>query len=108
MISSGLKYFRTLEKRDSHTKIVMNWDDFQSFLDQKFILLSPFCGRIECEDEIKKESMKEEKSDPRAPAMGAKALCIPFEQVILIILLKICVIGNAYFLTHTINGAVSV
>ncbi|VDK79604.1 unnamed protein product [Litomosoides sigmodontis] len=73
-------YNRILEARESHMKTVLEWDDFRSLLDQKFILLSPFCGRIECEDEIKKKSMREEEDDPRAPAMGAKALCIPFEQ----------------------------
>ncbi|EJD75277.1 prolyl-tRNA synthetase [Loa loa] len=73
-------YNRILETRESHTKIVLEWNDFRDFLDQKFILLSPFCGRVECEDEIKKESMREEENDPRVPAMGAKTLCIPFEQ----------------------------
>nr|6MN8_A Chain A, Uncharacterized protein [Onchocerca volvulus] len=73
-------YNRILEVRESHTKIVLEWNDFRSFLDQKFILLSPFCGRIECEDEIKKESMRGEENDPQAPAMGAKTLCIPLEQ----------------------------
>ncbi|KAM3722197.1 Bifunctional glutamate/proline--tRNA ligase [Dirofilaria immitis] len=73
-------YNRILETRESHTKIVMEWNDFRSLLDQKFILLSPFCGRVECEDEIKKDSMRDEQNDPHAPAMGAKTLCIPFEQ----------------------------
>ncbi|MCP9264381.1 Bifunctional glutamate/proline--tRNA ligase [Dirofilaria immitis] len=50
---------RILETRESHTKIVMEWNDFRSLLDQ---------------------NMRDEQNDPHAPAMGAKTLCIPFEQ----------------------------
>lgn len=69
-------------------KIVMEWNEFRDLLDQKFILLSPFCGRIECEDEIRKKSTREEEHDLNTPTMGAKTLCIPFEQVICVISFK--------------------
>ena len=57
--------------------------------------MSPYCGEILCEDQIKKMSTRfddhvtlchvvvpyrEEALEPGAPAMGAKALCIPFKQ----------------------------
>ncbi|KAH8330885.1 hypothetical protein KR067_008655 [Drosophila pandora] len=64
----------------SHTKTVTNWSDFVGFLEQKNILLSPFCGEISCEDKIKADSARGEEAEPGAPAMGAKSLCIPFKQ----------------------------
>ncbi|KNC28249.1 Bifunctional glutamate/proline--tRNA ligase [Lucilia cuprina] len=65
---------------ESHTKLTKNWADFCKFLDQKNILLSPFCGEISCEDKIKADSARDEDAEPGAPAMGAKSLCIPFDQ----------------------------
>ena len=35
---------------------------------------------ISCEDQIKKDSARAEEIDDKAPAMGAKSLCIPLEQ----------------------------
>ncbi|KAH8312817.1 hypothetical protein KR044_013065 [Drosophila immigrans] len=64
----------------SHTKIVKSWPQFCSLLEQKNMLLSPFCGDTGCEDKIKADSARDEEAEPGAPAMGAKSLCIPFEQ----------------------------
>jgi len=41
-----------------HTKLVENWTDFSSTLDAKNIILAPFCERIVCEDNIKRESTR--------------------------------------------------
>lgn len=68
------------EDMTSHTKKVTNWTDFCGFLEQKNILLAPFCGEISCEDKIKADSARGEEAEPGAPAMGAKSLCIPFDQ----------------------------
>lgn len=65
---------------DSHKVQVTSWNDFTGNLDKGNVLLAPFCGREECEDAIKKDSAREEAVEPGAPAMGAKGLCIPFEQ----------------------------
>ncbi|ALC47809.1 Aats-glupro [Drosophila busckii] len=64
----------------SHTKLAKTWTDFCSLLEQKNMLLSPFCGDEACEDKIKADSSRGEEAEPGAPAMGAKSLCIPFEQ----------------------------
>lgn len=77
----NLIVFRVLKAREAHKKVVVDWDEFREFLDKKYVMLSPFCGRVECEEEIKKESTREEGSEPGAPAMGAKTLCIPLDQV---------------------------
>ncbi|CAG0891429.1 unnamed protein product [Cyprideis torosa] len=65
---------------DSHIKQVKTWSDFCSELESSNLLLAPYCGREDCEDAIKKDSAKDVEVEPGAPAMGAKGLCIPFEQ----------------------------
>lgn len=67
---------------NDHLKITKNWAEFTTFLDAKNIIMSPFCGDIPCEEKIKAESAREETTEGEAqgPAMGAKSLCIPFEQ----------------------------
>uniref|UniRef100_A0A0K0DCT0 proline--tRNA ligase n=1 Tax=Angiostrongylus cantonensis TaxID=6313 RepID=A0A0K0DCT0_ANGCA len=72
-------YNKVLAARDAHMKICYNFEEFKQLLDEKFILLSPFCGEIACEDEIKKASTSEE-ADGGVSLMGAKTLCIPLEQ----------------------------
>ncbi|KAL9891652.1 glutamyl-prolyl-tRNA synthetase [Glossina fuscipes fuscipes] len=64
----------------SHTKLTKNWSDFCQSLDRKNVLLAPFCNETPCEDKIKADSARDEEAEPGAPAMGAKSLCIPFEQ----------------------------
>lgn len=64
----------------SHTVKVTSWNDFKGYLEKGNILLAPFCCEEECEDAIKKDSAREEDAEPGAPSMGAKSLCIPFEQ----------------------------
>lgn len=40
----------------------------------------PFCLAKDCEEEIKKDSARDAVVEEGAPSMGAKSLCIPFEQ----------------------------
>ncbi|KAF8461369.1 cytoplasmic proline-tRNA ligase Prs1 [Kalaharituber pfeilii] len=69
---------------DSHIRKVYKWEDFVPALNAKNIILMPWCDDGECEDEIKERSARREETDEpedsRAPSMGAKSLCIPFEQ----------------------------
>ncbi|XP_076223638.1 glutamyl-prolyl-tRNA synthetase [Nomia melanderi] len=66
---------------NEHIKRVDNWDDFCPELNKKNILLSPFCGEISCEDNIKADSARENVGEELGTlSMGAKSLCIPFEQ----------------------------
>ena len=61
-----------------------SWDEFGSSLDKKLLIMAPFCGDGACEDLIKqnsaRDSISEAPVEPGAPSMGAKTLCIPFEQ----------------------------
>ncbi|KAA0190299.1 hypothetical protein HAZT_HAZT002289 [Hyalella azteca] len=65
---------------DTHTTLISQWSEFCPTLDRGHLLLSPFCGREDCEDSIKKDSARDQDSEPGAPSMGAKSLCIPFQQ----------------------------
>lgn len=79
-------YDRADAQFKSHIKQITNWDDFVPALNNKNVCLIPHCLTESCEDEIKKLSQRkaEEQSgvpqDEKAPSMGAKSLCIPFEQ----------------------------
>ncbi|KAG7700287.1 hypothetical protein KL930_000975 [Ogataea haglerorum] len=73
------------EKYDSHRKIVTEWKDFVPALNKKNVILAPWCGVPECEDDIKDSSAKKDdgedyETDEKAPSMGAKSLCIPYDQ----------------------------
>ncbi|XP_050085553.1 bifunctional glutamate/proline--tRNA ligase [Anopheles aquasalis] len=65
-----------------HIKVTKEWSAFLQFLEEKNIIMAPFCGEIPCEDRIKAESARDDGAEVEAgaPAMGAKSLCIPFEQ----------------------------
>ena len=69
----------------SHTKQITNWDDFVPSLNEKNVCLIPHCLTEECEDQVKDLSARKDvdddtPEDAKAPSMGAKSLCIPFEQ----------------------------
>ncbi|CAB3246292.1 unnamed protein product [Arctia plantaginis] len=75
-------FAKALKERNERTTVVDKWEDFTSALDRKHVLMAPFCGEISCEDKIKNDSAKtddDQTTDAKAPAMGAKSLCIPFE-----------------------------
>lgn len=42
----------------THTVVTTQWSEFVSSLDKKCIIISPFCGQIPCEDNIKKDSTR--------------------------------------------------
>ena len=79
-------YDRANEKFKSHVKKITNWDDFVPALNDRNICLIPHCLTEKCEDEIKELSARKaeeesgEAQDAKAPSMGAKSLCIPFDQ----------------------------
>jgi prolyl-tRNA synthetase len=69
----------------SHIVKVTDWKDFVPALNNKDVILIPHCLTEECEDEIKDKSARKPEGDDtpedeKAPSMGAKSLCIPFDQ----------------------------
>ena len=66
------------------TKEANNWEDFMTHLNNKNIILSPWCNTTECEEAVKDKSAEDSKaltSDEEEALTGsAKTLCMPFEQ----------------------------
>ncbi|KAJ7746956.1 hypothetical protein DFH07DRAFT_748017 [Mycena maculata] len=75
-------YSRAKATYDSSLKEVTRWDDVVPTLDNKCVVVMPWCEVEECEDDIKERSGRaSEPQDERAPSAGAKSLAIPFDQV---------------------------
>lgn len=108
---NNIIFNRARTNLNEHIKRVDTWNEFCSELNKKNMLLSPFCGELSCEDNIKADSARYEYTkkiiflykflcnvkcmylyiflyiyredtgeEPGALSMGAKSLCIPFEQ----------------------------
>lgn len=69
---------------DDNVELLHDWEKVTPALDNKKLVLLPHCDVEECEEEIKEDSKgrvdEDSPEDSRAPSMGAKSLCIPFEQ----------------------------
>ncbi|QRW23387.1 prolyl-tRNA synthetase [Rhizoctonia solani] len=67
---------------DDRLKVVNDWSQLTPTLEQKCVVVIPWCEQESCEDAIKDRSAKEaaEQADERSPSSGAKSLCIPFDQ----------------------------
>eukprot|EP00052_Salpingoeca_macrocollata_P013000 m.101619 g.101619 ORF g.101619 m.101619 type:complete len:389 (-) comp18726_c2_seq1:96-1262(-) len=76
----NIMFTRARDERDAHVKKIDRWADVGSALDARNILLLPFCESKECEERIKKDTAEMATPEPNMPAMGAKSLCIPFEN----------------------------
>ena len=65
-------------------KLIAKWEEFVPALNDKCICVIPWCNEESCEDDIKETSAKEtmlgQPEDSKAPSMGAKSLCIPYDQ----------------------------
>jgi len=78
--------FNRAEKAYRERRVqVTDWKDFVPTLNGKNVCVVPHCEGGKCEDEIKELSARKDEGDntaedAKAPAMGAKSLCIPFEQ----------------------------
>lgn len=77
-------YTKACKKMEESIVRVSKWEDFVPTLNQKKLLLVPWCDRTVCEDDIKERSARTandgEEEDEKAPSMGAKSLCNPFNQ----------------------------
>lgn len=73
-------YKRAKDDLDSNLAVAHTWTEFNAMLDKQKIIQAPFCGDGTCEGKIKKDSARDQDLEPGAPSMGAKSLCIPFDQ----------------------------
>ncbi len=51
-------FFRAEKDLKDHTVILEDWSAFVQKLNEKNIIMSPFCGEISCEDKIKQDSAR--------------------------------------------------
>ncbi|KAF3929647.1 hypothetical protein ABW20_dc0109410 [Dactylellina cionopaga] len=68
---------------DANIEKISDWGSFVPALNRKKVILMPFCLEESCEDDIKERSKRTEggeAEDAKAPSMGAKSLCRPFDQ----------------------------
>jgi bifunctional glutamyl/prolyl-tRNA synthetase len=75
-------YQKAKTVRDANL-VILDTRDFERFcheLDNKKIIMAPFCGNPDCEASIKDLSARNAVVEEGAPAMGAKTLCIPEKQ----------------------------
>ncbi|KAI8911957.1 hypothetical protein DFJ77DRAFT_83785 [Powellomyces hirtus] len=78
-------FAKAKQQRDAQTVRLETWDKFVESLNNKCLVLAPWCERVVCEDAVKENSARPdpantEEVDDKAPSMGAKTLCIPFTQ----------------------------
>lgn len=77
-------YKKACQKMDESIIRIKTWEEFVPTLNQKKLILIPWCDRMDCEDDIKERSARVandgEEEDEKAPSMGAKSLCKPFNQ----------------------------
>ena len=77
-------FSKAKQTRDAQLVRLETWDKFVTTLNNKCIILSPWCEQVSCEEAVKDRSARtaqgDEPVDEKAPSMGAKTLCIPFEQ----------------------------
>ena len=73
-------YAKAKTELTDHLRVVTTFEAFLAGLEEKCLLQAPFCGVPACEDQIKELSKGDSELNPGAPSMGAKSLCIPFNQ----------------------------
>ncbi|KAJ3269388.1 hypothetical protein HK104_005128, partial [Borealophlyctis nickersoniae] len=77
-------FAKAKKERDARIVRLDTWDGFVETLNKKCMILAPWCEREKCEEDVKANSARraegDEPEDEKAPSMGAKTLCIPFEQ----------------------------
>ncbi|ORX52757.1 prolyl-tRNA synthetase [Hesseltinella vesiculosa] len=77
-------YQKAKANMEANIARIDTWDQFVPALNDKKLILMPWCDRTECEDDVKDRSARSsndgEEEDERAPSMGAKTLCKPLVQ----------------------------
>lgn len=73
-------YSKAKKSMDESIVQSSEWQAFVDALDAKKMLLSPFCGKPDCEDAIKESTRRDVADGSSVTLMGAKSLCIPLVQ----------------------------
>lgn len=71
-------YVKAKNQQEQRIRRVGEWEEFKSVLKHNHMVLMPFCGKVKCEEEIKKETMVIKNGV--VELQGAKSLCVPFSD----------------------------
>jgi prolyl-tRNA synthetase len=79
-------YDKANEAYKAHRLQLTEWDKVVPALNDKYVVIIPFCEEPKCEERIKELTKSVESQELGAdgkltPSMGMKSLCIPFDQV---------------------------
>lgn len=81
----NVMYEKAKKARDERIIGANTWSEFTAALSQRSMILTPWCGTVECEKDVKDRTAKSEVAaentqgiDPKALSGSAKTLCIPF------------------------------
>ncbi|CAI2358734.1 unnamed protein product [Moneuplotes crassus] len=77
-------YEKAVKERDQRIKKSATWEGFMTELNQRNLVLTPWCDKESCEDNVKERSKEESKQAENAGEEvltgAAKTLCKPLEQ----------------------------
>lgn len=78
-------YTKAEKSFTEHRLQITKWEEVMPALDNKNVVLIPFCLDGKCEDRIKElttrtDDQPDVSEHKKLPAMGMKSLCIPFDQ----------------------------
>ncbi len=80
-------YQKAKKLRDERIVQVKTWDEFAAGLQQRCMIIAPWCEEVACEKDVKERTaanaqpdVPTEGADPRALSGSAKTLCIPFAE----------------------------
>ena len=72
-------YSKALDEQKARTKKTDSFDEMQRLLNEKCIVIVPWCGGVECEKEITRKTTIHSDGDESVAQAGAKSLCMPFD-----------------------------
>ncbi|KAJ3402278.1 hypothetical protein HDV05_008627, partial [Chytridiales sp. JEL 0842] len=78
-------FAKAKKERDERIYQCVKFEDgFVKALDERKMVMAPWCEQVQCEKDVKERSGRaaqgDQPVDDKAPSMGAKTLCIPFNQ----------------------------
>lgn len=74
-------YEKARKAREEQTRATDSFEEFKELLDQKCIVLVPWCGGVDCEKDITRKTTVAagESKEEMSGVAGAKSLCLPFD-----------------------------
>ena len=77
-------YEKAEKSFSEHRLVIEDWEKVIPALNDKNVVIIPFCGEIKCEERMKELTKVEEREvgpdGQKLPSMGMKSLCIPSAQ----------------------------